>query len=79
MPSASVAIKEYSGYRYTITIIANGALMGTAEAELWWQRQDKGAKRRYFGRRVAAIGADAARRVEADFRDWVDGQLEATN
>ena len=79
MPDMSAALREYQGYRYTVTIIANSALPATVEAELWWQRQDKGAKWRYFGRRVGVLGVEAARRVEADFKEWVRGQLEAAD
>jgi hypothetical protein len=52
-----------------------------AEAELWWQRETEKPVGRwtYFRRHVATTGVEAARRVEADFREWVEGQLEATD
>jgi len=74
MPDASAATHTYQGYRYTIV-----TQPGTAEAEqLWWDRPGgQDARWRYFRRHVAPTGAEAARRVEADFREWVEGQMEA--
>ena len=79
MPEAFAAIRTYQGYRYTIVTIANGAKSHTAEAELWWQKASEGttAKWHYFRRHVAATGTEAAKRVESEFREWVDGQREA--
>ena len=72
MPDLGAAFRSYGAYRYTIVTIANGAQPHTAEAELWWHRpSEEGGKWRYFRR------AEAARRVEADFKEWIEGQLEA--
>jgi hypothetical protein len=78
-PNWSAAIRVYQGYRYTVAIIANGAEPHTAEAELWWQRASEPTTTNwtYFRRQVAATGAEAARKVENEFREWVDGQIEA--
>jgi hypothetical protein len=80
MPDLSAAIRFYEGYRYTIAIITNTEKRQTAEAELWWQRKSETTTSRwyYFRRQLAASGAEAAKRVEADFLEWVEGQREAT-
>lgn len=71
------AIRFYRGYRYTVVTIINGVQPRTEEAELWWQRMnDADGKWQYFRRHVAATGAEAARRVEGDFLQWVEGQEE---
>jgi hypothetical protein len=76
--ASTATFRFHLGYRYTVVTIANGAQPGTAEAELWWDRPGEQDPRwRYFRRHVAATGAEAARRVEADFREWVEGQMEA--
>jgi hypothetical protein len=72
------ALRVYEGYRYTIVTIINGAQPHTEEAELWWQRlSDSDGKWHYFRRHVAASGAEAARGVEVDFKEWIEGQEEA--
>ena len=56
--------------------MANG-VQPYEETELWWQRlNEQNGKRTYFRRRVAATAAEAARHVEADFREWGEGQRE---
>jgi hypothetical protein len=73
------ALSLYQGYRYTIVTIIIGAQPHTEEAELWRQRETDTPLPRwtYFRPYVAATGAEAARRVAADFTLWVDGRLEA--
>jgi hypothetical protein len=67
-------MQEYRGYLYTVVTIANRAPPHTEEAELWWGgANDADGKGQYFRRHVAASGASAARQVETDFREWVDG------
>jgi hypothetical protein len=75
----ATAIRLYCGYRYTIVTIINGAQPRTEKAELWWQRETEQSVGRwtYFRRHVATTGAEAARRVESDFKEWVEGQMEA--
>jgi len=75
MPDVSAALREYQGYRYTVTIIANGGPKRTTWAELWWQRLDDTERRwHYFRRHVAATVTEAVRGLEADFCAWVEGQ-----
>ena len=72
-----VAIRCYQGYRYTVVTIINGAQPQTQKAKLWWQRMNAAdAKWQYFRRYVAATGAEAAKRVEADFLQRVEGREE---
>jgi hypothetical protein len=72
------ALRVYQSYRYTIVTIVNGAQPHTAEAKLWWQRvNDAQRKWQYARRHVAATGVEAARKVEADFKEWVAGRHEA--
>jgi hypothetical protein len=79
MSEVSAALRVYHGYRYTITIITNTPKRQTAEAELWWQKASEPttAKWSYFRREVAANGAEAARKLEAHFFEWIEGQREA--
>jgi hypothetical protein len=73
------ALRYYQGYRYTVVTIANGAQPHTVEAELRWDRpsEKEGGRWRYFRRQASETAEDAVRRVEADFKEWVEGQLEA--
>ena len=73
------AIRLHPGYRYTIVTIINGAKSHGEEAELWWQRETEPSVGRwaYFRRHVATTGAEGAKRVESDFKEWVEGQREA--
>jgi hypothetical protein len=78
--TGAAALRIYQGYRYTIVIIANGAKPHPYEAELWYAAvaEDGTVGRWYYFRRYAsAQPADAERRVETDFRQWVDGRLGA--
>ena len=79
MSQASAAIRTYQDYRYTIITIINGAKPHTEEAKLWWQAETEPSFGRwtYFRRHVATTGAEAAKRVESDFKEWVEGQSEA--
>jgi hypothetical protein len=79
MPDVFAATRAHQGYHYTVVTIANGARPHTAEAELWYQQETGKPVGRwtYFRRHVATTGVEAARRVEADFREWVEGQREA--
>jgi hypothetical protein len=73
------ALRVYEGYRYTIVTFLNGAgKPPTAQAELWWQRETDTplARWTYFRRHVAPTGAEAARQVESDFMQWVEGRRE---
>jgi hypothetical protein len=80
-PGPGAALREYRGYRYTIVTIANGAQPHTSEAELWYAALDGETVGRwyYFRRYVSAQAGQAARRVEADFTQWLDGRLEAAD
>jgi hypothetical protein len=63
-----------------VVTIVNGAEPHTEEAELWWHRlSETDGKWHYFRCHVAASGAEAARQVEADLKQWVEGQLEAAD
>jgi hypothetical protein len=76
---SSAAFHEFNGYRYTITVMATGSKPHPVEAELWWSRADREHGRWFYFRRAAAEGAESAvQRVERDFKEWVDGQREAT-
>jgi hypothetical protein len=60
--------------------IANGMQQCTVDSELWYAK-DEAAKAGhwfYFRRYSSAQPGEAERRVEADFKQWVEGQLEAT-
>jgi hypothetical protein len=81
--SLSAALREHAGYVYSIATIVNTVERGTVEAELWYvlpgERQvDAGLRRRrYFRRSVDKTGAEASRRVEREFKEWVEGRQEA--
>ncbi len=76
----TAAMFTHEGYRYTVVMIANGALPKTTEAELWYYppgAQANGSTWKYFGRRSAGGPAEARDQVERDFKASVDAQAEA--
>jgi hypothetical protein len=73
----AVGFHEYQGYRYSVTVVANGSEPRRVEAELWWSEPNKDpATWHYFRRSVAATALEAVRQVEADFKAWVEEQRE---
>ena len=65
------ALRDHQGYRAKPRLI---------EAELWYAPLDASGKVGrwiYCRRHASAQPGDADRRVEAEFREWVEGQLEA--
>ena len=71
------AMRLHEGYRYTIVTIVNGAEPHTVEAGLWFEAAESEARWKYFRRCSAKTSEEACRRVEAEFKAWIDGQMEA--
>jgi hypothetical protein len=75
----TAALFTHEGHRYTVVTIVNG--VNGVEAELWYVPPGDDTTTppwKYFGRRrTAGISIEAHDQVEATFKAWVEGQLEA--
>jgi len=80
MRERAAALLEHEGFRYTVAIIANGAVPTTVEAEIWYYPpgvEARGDGWKYFGRWTAAEAAAARELVVHGFKAWVEEQREA--